>query len=78
MLSHFLKRLGNMSSNIRPFRLQRDLPIFLVHRRPFLGHPKATTARLWMPASQCRGRLRSLPMSVTMACLGVTDMIPTV
>jgi outer membrane lipase/esterase len=44
----------------------------------FLGHPKATTARLWMPASQCRGRLRSLPMSATMACLGVTDMIPTV
>ncbi len=32
-----LKRLGNMSSSIRRFRLQLDLPIFLANRRPFLA-----------------------------------------
>jgi hypothetical protein len=76
--SHFLKRLGNMSSSIQRFRLRLDLPMFLVHRRPFLGRPKATTVRLWMPGSQCHGQKAFRPMSATMAYLGVTDTIPTV
>src|ERR1700720_1453211 len=37
MSNHFSKQLGNMSSSIPRSRLQLDLPIFLVHRRPLLG-----------------------------------------
>src|SRR6266403_5747634 len=73
MSNHFSKRLGNMSSSIRRSRSRLDLPIFLDHRRPFLGQPKATTAPLWMVASQCHGQKAFRPTSATMACLGGPD-----